>query len=251
MDIRQNIFISITIHITVIASVFIISDRIRDTANYIHVNHLMVSLFRGMSARIPAASSTHPLSGLKNKIAHKKEENVREPILNNTITPISDHKDMENKKLSGNNSARTISQIQHTGVSEGNIIPSSEQENDGNNQSINPLNKGGPGGLSVMTAESQGAQDLYASVRNAIDRAKVYPLLARKRKLEGTVIMEFIINNKGYPQDIRIDKSSEHEILDSAAIKTVKNAAPLPHIQGKIIIPIRFKLTDYQAYTYR
>ena len=126
-----------------------------------------------------------------------------------------------------------------------------KQENDGSNQSINPLNKVEPGGLSVSIAESQGIQNLYASIRNAIDRAKIYPLLARKRKIEGTVIMEFIVNNKGYPQDIRIEKSSEHEILDSAAVKTVKNAAPLPHIQGKIIIPIRFKLTDYQTYTYR
>ena len=251
MGIRQNIFISITIHIMVIASVFIIADRIRDTAERVHVNHLMVSLFREMTARTFAASSAHPLSGLKKKIAYKKEENAQEPILNNTITPISNHEDRENKKVSENNNARTISQIQHAGVSEGKIIPPSKKENDGNNQSLTPLNKGEPGGLSVSMAESQGRQDLYASIRNAIDRAKIYPLLARKRKIEGTVIMEFIINNKGYPQDIRIEKSSEHEILDSAAIKTVKNAAPLPHIQGKIIIPIRFKLTDYQTYTYR
>jgi TonB family protein len=251
MGIRQNIFISITIHIMVIASVFIIAGRIMDTSDRVHVNHLMVSLFREMTARTLAASSAHPLSGLKKKIAYKKEENVQEPILNNTTIPISDHEDMENKKLYENNNARTVPQLQNVGVSGEKIISPSKQENDGNNQSLTPLNKGEPGGLSVMIAESQGRQDLYASIRNAIDRAKVYPLLARKRKIEGTVIMEFIINNKGYPQDIRIDKSSEHEILDSAAIKTVKNAAPLPHIQGKIIIPIRFKLTDYQTYTYR
>jgi TonB family protein len=211
----------------------------------------MVSLFKGMSARISAASSTHPLSGLKNKIAHKKEENIRDPILNNTITPISDHEDMGNKKLYENNNARTVPQLQNAGVSGEKIISPSKQENDGNNQSTTPLNKGEPGGLSVRMAESQGRQDLYASIRNSIERAKIYPLLARKRKIEGIVIIEFTINNKGYPQDIRVEKSSAHEILDSAAIKTVKNAAPLTHIQGKIIIPIRFKLTDYQTYTYR
>jgi TonB family protein len=251
MDIRQNIFISITIHIMVIASVFIIADRIRDTAERIHVNHLMVSLFREMTARTLAASSAHSLSGLKKKISYKKEENVQEPILNNTITPISNNVDMGNEKVSENNNARTVSQIQHSGVSGDKIISPSKLENNGNNQSLIPLNKVEPGESSFMIAESQGRQDLYASIRNAIDRAKIYPLLARKRKIEGTVIMEFIINNKGYPLDIRIEKSSEHEILDSAAIKTVKNAAPLPHIQGKIIIPIRFKLTDYQTYTYR
>ena len=251
MGIRQNIFISITIHIMVIASVFILADRIRDTAERVHVNHLMVSLFREMTARTLAASSAHPLSGLKKKIAYKKEENVQEPILNNIITPISDYEDRKNEKVSENNSGRTVPQIQHTGVSGEKIISPSKKENDGNNQSLSPLNKGEPGVLSVRISESQGRQDLYASIRNAIDRAKVYPLLARKRKIEGTVIMEFIINNKGYPQDIRVEKSSDHEILDSAAIKTLKNAAPLPHIQGKIIIPIRFKLTDYQTYTYR
>jgi TonB family protein len=251
MGIRQNIFISITIHIMVIASVFIIADRIRDTAESVHLNHLMVSLFREITAGTPAASSTYPLSVLKKKITYKKENDVQEPILYNTVTPISNHEEMKNEKVSENNNALTISQIQHAGVSEGNTIPPSKKENDGNNLSINALNKVEPGGLSVMIAESQGAHDFYAYIRNAIDRAKVYPLLARKRKIEGTVIMEFIINNKGYPQDIRIEKSSEHEILDSAAIKTVKNAAPLPHIQGKIIIPIRFKLTDYQTYTYR
>jgi TonB family protein len=251
MGIRQNIFISITIHIMVIATVFIIADRIRDTAERVPLNYLMVSLFREMTARTLAASSTHPLSGLKKKIAYKKEENVQEPILNNTISPISNHEDIENEKVPENDNARTVSQIQHAGVSVEKTISPSKKENNGNNQSLNTLNKVEPGGLSVRIAESQGRQDLYASIRNAIDRAKVYPLLARKRKIEGTVIMEFIINNKGYPQDIRIEKSSEHEILDSAAIKTVKNSAPLPHIQGKIIIPIRFKLTDYQTYTYR
>jgi len=251
MDIRQNIFISITIHIMVIASVFIIAERIRDTADCAHVNHLIVSLFRGMTTRTFAASSTHPLSGQKIKIAYKKEKNVQEPLLNNTITPISNNEDRENEKVPENNNARTVPQIQNAGISVDKFISSSKQENDGNNQSINTLNKVEPGGLSLMIAESKGRQDLSASIRNAIDRAKIYPLLARKRKIEGTVIMEFIINNKGYPQDIRIEKSSEHEILDSAAIKTVKNAAPLPHTQGKIIIPIRFKLIDYQTYTYR
>lgn len=251
MDIRQNIFISITIHIMVIASVFIIADRIRDTAERIHVNHLMVSLFREMTARTLAASSTDPLFGLKKKISYKKEKIAQEPILNNTISPISNHEDRENEKVSENNNARTLSQIQHTGVSGEKIISPSNKETVGNNQSLTTLNKGEPGVLSLGIAESQGRQDLYDSIRNAIERAKIYPLLARKRKMEGTVIIEFIINNKGYPQDIMIDKSSEHEILDSAAIKTIKNAAPLPHIQGKIIIPIRFKLTDYQTYTYR
>ena len=77
MDIRQNIFISITIHIMVIASVFIIAGRIMDTSDRIPVNHLMVSLFREITAGTIAASSTGPLFRLKKKIAYKKEEMFR------------------------------------------------------------------------------------------------------------------------------------------------------------------------------
>jgi len=251
MDIRQNIFISITIHIMVIASVFIIAGRIMDTSDRIPVNHLMVSLFREITAGTIAASSTGPLFRLKKKIAYKKEENVQEPILNNTTTPISDHEDRENEKVSENNNARTVSQIQHAGVSEGNIIPPSMKENDGNNQSLTPLNKREPGGLSVRIAESQGIQDLYASIRNAIERAKIYPLLARKRKMEGTVITGFTIDNKGQPQNIKIEKSSGYDILDSAAIRIVINAAPLACVKGEITIPISFRLSESHLYSRR
>lgn len=251
MDIRQNIFISITIHIMVIASVFIIAGRIMDTSDRIPVNHLMVSLFREMTARTLAASSTHPLSGLKKKIAYKKEEDVQEPILNNTISPISNHEDRENERVSENNNARTLSQIQHTGVSGEKIISPLNKENDGNNQSLTSLNKGEPGGFSVRIAESQGIQDLYASIRNAIERAKIYPLLARKRKMEGTVITGFTIDNKGQPQNIKIEKSSGHEILDSAAIRIVINAAPLACVKGEITIPISFRLSESHLYSRR
>jgi protein TonB len=252
MGIRQNIFISITIHIMVIASVFILAGRIMDTSDRVHANHLMVSLFREMTVRTLAASSTHPLSGLKKKKAYKKKEgNIQEPIFNNTITTISDHEDMENKKVSENNNARTVPQLQNAGLSGEKDISPSKKENDGNNQSLTPLNKGEPGGLSVMISESQGGQDLYASIRNAIDKAKIYPLLARKRKIEGTVITGFTIDNKGLPQDIKIEKSSGYEVLDSAAVRIVRKAAPLACVKGEITIPISFRLSESHLYSRR
>ena len=125
------------------------------------------------------------------------------------------------------------------------------KENDGNNQSLTPLIKGEPRELSVRIEESQGIQDLYASIRNAIERAKIYPLLARKRKMEGTVITGFTIDNKGQPQNIKIEKSSGHEILDSAAIRIVINAAPLACVKGEITIPISFILSESHLYSRR
>lgn len=91
----------------------------------------------------------------------------------------------------------------------------------------------GPGG---------GDQGLIRQIKEAIERAKVYPDLARKRRQEGTVVMEFLINSRGMPEDIRITKSSGFNLLDSAARRTIVRAAPFPVIKGNIEVPITFIL---------
>lgn len=90
----------------------------------------------------------------------------------------------------------------------------------------------------------EGPHSMYAFIRSAIEKAKTYPLLARKKKIEATVITEFSISNKGYPQDLKITKGSGFEILDSAAMNIISKAAPFPKIDGRIVIPITFTLTD-------
>jgi TonB family protein len=84
----------------------------------------------------------------------------------------------------------------------------------------------------------------YALITAAIEKAKTYPFLARKKKIEGTVIAAFRINAKGYPKDINIRKSSGFEILDSAAMKIVTKAAPFPYVVEPVEIPITFRIKD-------
>lgn len=84
----------------------------------------------------------------------------------------------------------------------------------------------------------------YSLIRIAIEQAKTYPYLARKRRHEGTVIAEFIINANGQPENIKIVKSSGHEILDSETMNIIKRAAPFPHIKEPIEIPITFSLKE-------
>ena len=99
-------------------------------------------------------------------------------------------------------------------------------------------------------SESTGTtsdEDRYSLIRAAISRAKIYPLLARKRKIEGAVVTGFRIDEKGRPQDLKIEKSSGYEILDSAALKIVTKAAPFPKVNGEITVPITFKLTDLSS----
>jgi TonB family protein len=79
-------------------------------------------------------------------------------------------------------------------------------------------------------------------IRNSIERAKTYPLLARKRGTEGTVHMSFRISPQGEPQDFKILKSSGSRILDKATLDIVKRAAPFPYVDSSIEVPVVFRL---------
>lgn len=93
-----------------------------------------------------------------------------------------------------------------------------------------------------QTGDDTGGQSLINQIRASIERAKIYPELARKRKQEGTVVTEFSITSKGMPENIRIMKSSGYNILDSAARDTIIRAAPLPLVKGSLEVPITFIL---------
>jgi TonB family protein len=65
--------------------------------------------------------------------------------------------------------------------------------------------------------------------------------------MEGTVFVSFTIDKKGLPQDVKIMKSSGHQVLDEEVKKMLKKASPFPGIMGEIVIPITFKLTNTTA----
>jgi protein TonB len=82
------------------------------------------------------------------------------------------------------------------------------------------------------------------AIYNAIQRNLVYPYIARKRRMEGTALIEFKINQKGVPENVFIIRSSGHTILDAAAKETVIKASPFPAAGKTIEIPITFLLKD-------
>lgn len=91
---------------------------------------------------------------------------------------------------------------------------------------------------------SRGEASLREKIRDAIQSNLVYPYIARKRRTEGTALVEFRINQKGVPEDFRIVRSSGHSILDTAAKETVIKASPFPAAGSTIEIPITFLLKD-------
>lgn len=76
-----------------------------------------------------------------------------------------------------------------------------------------------------------------------------YPVLARKRGYEGTVILEVLVNKNGRVTDLKIFHSSGYAILDEAALATVKDWQFQPGKRGEtaidmwVRVPIRFNLT--------
>lgn len=75
-----------------------------------------------------------------------------------------------------------------------------------------------------------------------------YPSMARRRGLEGTVVIEVSLDALGLQTELRIQKSSGNPLLDSSAVKAVRDWRFLPHqieglpIASRVQIPVRFKL---------
>jgi len=89
-------------------------------------------------------------------------------------------------------------------------------------------------------------------IKQKIEENKRYPLLARNKGIEGKVWVKFEILKDGKVKDIKIVKSSHHQILDKAAIESIKKANPFPPFpeglkESSLIINIclRFELKNY------
>ncbi len=77
-----------------------------------------------------------------------------------------------------------------------------------------------------------------------------YPRAARKRGMEGVVIINVRVSRDGRPVETLLHTSSGYGVLDRAALKTVRSwrfeAARRGNarIEGEVLVPIHFKLTN-------
>ena len=93
-------------------------------------------------------------------------------------------------------------------------------------------------------------QTFLDSVRGCIESNKKYPATARDAGAEGTTGVRITILRDGTLDDVVVTDSSGHQILDKAALQSVRNAAPFPPIpeetkRAKIEVSIYlvFKIT--------
>jgi protein TonB len=100
----------------------------------------------------------------------------------------------------------------------------------------------------IKSGESYQEQYMKTNLANiiaAIKRHKNYPHLAKKKEIEGKVILKCIITPKGGVKDIKFVKKSSSSILNQNSIDILKKASkefitPLKEIE--IIIPFNYEL---------
>ena len=247
MELRRSIVFSIILHTTLIFTAFTIFSR--DTVTRVSKNYMIVSLFK----EIAGIDSISFKKTEKNKISPSDYPTPKTTRVNENF------KDSDSLVTPNENTAHTFlldapyqnmdqvlkkSANQHAGISKEINMSDFNIEDNGKNPFLSPISKEVTGELSTKNILAQETKDLYDLIKAAIEKAKTYPFLARKNRIEGTVITGFTINNKGYPEDVKVERSSGSEILDSAAVKIVMKAAPFPEVTGEIIVPITFKLTE-------
>ena len=77
-----------------------------------------------------------------------------------------------------------------------------------------------------------------------------YPLLARRRGVEGKVLLKVQVSAAGLAEQVQVAQSSGHDSLDEAALNTVRTWRFVPAQRGDnpvaaaVLVPITFKLEN-------
>lgn len=77
-------------------------------------------------------------------------------------------------------------------------------------------------------------QGYYKSLHSLMKTKKSYPRSAKMLGLEGTVLIEMVINKQGQILSVTLAQSSGHKLLDQAAIAQVQKIGKVPNIPKEI-----------------
>ena len=94
--------------------------------------------------------------------------------------------------------------------------------------------------------DSQYAQSI-SDLRRRILKRKIYPQAARRRNVEGVVLIFLELDASGELVDLRVIQSSGSKILDNAAVSLINKVLPYEHGLEKTLsveIPIRYNLSE-------
>ena len=108
--------------------------------------------------------------------------------------------------------------------------------------------------LGVASLQSQNSIETRAAITKPIPANYLnnpephYPLRARRKGYQGTVLLDVIVQTDGSPKLVKLLRSSGHEILDNTALETVKNWKFVParrgakYVEAGVEVPITFRI---------
>lgn len=193
---------------------------------------MLVFLYDGMAEKEKPSTPKRPVSLRINTVVAKIEEPEHH------FSPTSDEVPLKEPLPQ---IARELAPLKKNPKKEKLSKPSSVQVFADNNASLpdevtllqtNPLE------MSVSQAEKPSYLELHKDeIVEALQRAKSYPELARKRSIEGVVEVSFTIKPTGEVEDV--DAISKSKLLSTAAIESVHKAkAHFPHPLENVTIKI-------------
>jgi len=102
-----------------------------------------------------------------------------------------------------------------------------------------------PAAVSTKTTNSASKSQVLAWLNREIRKYFSYPGIARRRNLEGTVLLRFAVEQNGRIADVRIAQSSGAGILDRAALASLQKLASvtLPLAEKlELTLPVIYRL---------
>jgi protein TonB len=117
--------------------------------------------------------------------------------------------------------------------------------------SLTPASTAGPVASPVQARTSEGPNGnaiVAASPRYRTNPTPDYPLPCKRRREEGIVMLNVVVQTDGLPAAISLNRSSGHPLLDRAALDAVRRwtfepgrAAGVP-VPSLVVVPVRFSL---------
>jgi protein TonB len=105
---------------------------------------------------------------------------------------------------------------------------------------------GGGRGDGSPTGKKAAERRYLDELQRAIARHRYYPPKARKRDIEGSVTLYFVIHADGRIGDIRVARSSGSRLLDDAGLRTLERLGrfkPIPNSIGRSRWPLRVPIS--------
>ncbi len=214
---------SIVLHLLIFGSAIAFAQFARG-ALWGHRDVIMVSL---------VGSESGPRGGALQKIGHQEEQTYKKPV-------VSQGKEAaaiptENPPMGQPALGETLIPV----IQKGKGNDSGDADDGGARK--------GQTGAGVMGSGS-GTQfglipaEQWAVIESALERSKTYPRMARERGIQGVVHVRFKLRPSGDVETVEIVKSSGYDILDSASVRTVYRAAPMPYVNGWVEVPMAYVL---------